>query len=169
MHPSHAAMYQQSQQAQASSEQSEALRALMPAPLTQSQHRSVKSKADVSFVTPQSIQKMLREMNLPHKIDHHTSKFYQQVCTLYVEKVFALSMDYANQRQSTNVEMKDLLRAMRKYSVVPPNQWNHVKLKGSHPLRRNRNRNAAMATHKRRLNIARKNQKLMDKSANRNK
>merc|ERR1719384_3058662 len=116
------------------------------------------AKVNAQFIAPQSIPQMLKEMNLPSKLDHSTAKFYQEVCTLYVRKVFDLAMDYSNQRQSTNIEMKDVLRAIKKYSVVPPNQWNHVKLKGNHPLRKNKNRNVAIATHKRRLNIARKNQ-----------
>merc|ERR1712079_651732 len=109
------------------------------------------------------------DMNLPHKMDHHSTRFYQQVCELYVRRVFALSMEYANQRQSTNVEMKDVLRAIKKYSVLPPNQWNQIRLKGTHPLRRNKGRNSAAATHKRRLNIAKKSLKAMDKSARKKK
>merc|ERR1712113_927688 len=107
-------------------------------------------KVDESFISPQSIQRMLKSMNLPSKLDHSTAKFYQEVSVLYVRKVFDLAMDYANQRQSTNVEMKDVLRAIKKYSVLPPNQWNQIRLKGTHPLRRNRGRNAAASTHKRR-------------------
>merc|ERR1712113_206692 len=107
-------------------------------------------KVDESFISPQSIQRMLKSMNLPSKLDHSTAKFYQEVSVLYVRKVFDLAMDYANQRQSTNVEMKDVLRAIKKYSVVPPNEWNHVKLKGNHPLRKNKNKNVALAMHKRR-------------------
>eukprot|EP01084_Bolivina_argentea_P053501 98227_1 len=177
MHPN-PALYQQSQRIP-NTEPSAALRALLPDPNRNinNQNRNHNNninqngnnKVDASFVTPQSIQQMLKEMNLPSKIDHATAKFYQEVCVLYVKKVFDLAMDYAHQRQSTNIEMKDVLRSIKKYSVVPPNQWNHVKLKGNHPLRKNKNRNIALATHKRRLNIARKNQKIMDKNFNKNK
>merc|ERR1712113_950586 len=123
-------------------------------------------KVDESFISPQSIQRMLKSMNLPSKLDHSTAKFYQEVSVLYVRKVFDLAMDYANQRRSSNVEMKDVLRAIKKYSVVPPNQWNQVKLKSKVSNSKNRGRNSAMVTHKRRLNIARKNQKIMDKNFN---
>merc|ERR1712154_22066 len=150
------------------SEPSDALRSLMPE-LNNNRNRNGNRKVDASFITPQSMQKMLKEMNLPSKIDHSTSKFYQEVCTLYVRKVFDLAMDYSNQRQSTNIEMKDVLRAIKKYSVVPPNQWNHVKLKGNHPLRKNKNRMAALSSHKMRLNIAQKTRKRLDKNFNKNK
>ena len=130
---------------------------------------SSNKKVDASFVTPESIQRMLKDMNLPYKMDHHTTKFYQQVCVLYVHKVFDLAMEYSNQRQSTNVEMKDVLRAIKKYSVLPPNQWNQIRLKGTHPLRRKMGRNSVATTHKRRLNIARKSLRSMDKSSHKNK
>mmetsp|Transcript_21752 Transcript_21752/g.19179 ORF Transcript_21752/g.19179 Transcript_21752/m.19179 type:complete len:185 (-) Transcript_21752:124-678(-) len=123
-----------------------------------------------TFIKPESIPKMLSDMKLPHRIDHATAKFYQEVSVLYVRKVFDLAMDYAQQRRSTNVEMKDVLRAIKKYSVIPPNQWNQVKAKSKSNSSKNKSRNAAMAkTHKRRLNIARINQKAMDKTYNKNK
>eukprot|EP01083_Nonionella_stella_P084129 232812_1 len=169
MHPTHP-MYHQSQ-ISAMSQPSDALQTLM-ADNNQDRNRNVNgnqsgsAKVDASFVTPQSIQKMLQDMNLPSKLDHSTSKFYQEVSVLYIRKVFDLAMDYANQRQSTNIEMKDVLRAIKKYSVVPPNQWNHVKLKGNRALRKGKHRNVALTTHKRRLNITRKTQKVMDKNFN---
>ena len=180
MHPSNP-MYQQQHalqraQPQQSAKPSSALQALRSVGNPQSLSRnrnvhnnmnqSVGQKVDASFISPQSIQRMLKEMNLPSKLDHSTTKFYQEVSVLYVRKVFDLAMDYANQRQSTNVEMKDVLRAIKKYSVAPPNEWNHVKLKGSHPLRKNKNKNVAITAHKRRLNIARKSQKIVDKNFN---
>ena len=43
-----------------------------------------KKKVDASFVTPESIQKMSKDLNLPHNLDQHATKFFQQVCELYV-------------------------------------------------------------------------------------
>lgn len=123
----------------------------------------------VTWIKPESIPKMLSDMNLPHRIDHTTQKFYHEACTLYIRRVFDLAMDYASYRSSTNVEMKDVLRAIKKYSSVPPNQWNHVKLKNNSNSKKNKSRNVAMVTHKRRLNIAKKSQKIMDKNFNKNK
>merc|ERR1719150_1151960 len=106
MHPN-AGLYQQSQRIP-NTEPSAALRALLPDPnrTINNQNRNHNnnanqngnSKVDASFITPKSIQQMLREMNLPSKIDHSTAKFYQEVCVLYVKKVFDLAMDYAHQR-----------------------------------------------------------------------
>ena len=176
MRPSQAAhavrpsMYQSAQIPQHSTEQSSALRSLFSDKSRSGDHsNSSNKKVDASFVTPESIQRMLKDMNLPYKMDHHTTKFYQQVCVLYVHKVFDLAMEYSNQRQSTNVEMKDVLRAIKKYSVLPPNQWNQIRLKGTHPLRRKMGRNSVATTHKRRLNIARKSLRSMDKSSHKNK
>ena len=164
-------MYPSSQRQQQTAEQSNALKALFSDKSHSGDRNSSnkKKKVDASFVTPESIQKMLKDMNLPHKLDHHATKFYQQVCELYVHKVFDLSMEYANQRQSTNIEMKDVLRAIKKYSVLPPNQWNQIRLKGTHPLRKNRGKNPAATTHKRRLNIARRSLKMMDKNSRKTK
>lgn len=112
------------------------------------------SKNKMTFIKMEDIPKILSQMNFPSKTDFTTRKFYSEIATDFVRNVFDLAMEHCEQRDSTNVEVKDVLRALKRYSCIPPSEWQTIKLNANHFSLRNRQN--SIVKHRRRLQIAKK-------------
>lgn len=92
---------------------------------------------------------------------------YEEIARDFVTQVFDQSFRYAVHRNSSSLDVKDVTRAIRKISNVPPGDWQSLKLNKQHILHNSNYQNRSIFepndTHKKRLQMVNKHKKHVDK------
>ena len=82
---------------------------------------------------------------------------YEELANDFIDKVFDDALRYCAHRNGGTVEVKDVTRALKNISIVPPGEWQSLKLNKNHILHQSNYKNSSILqstdTHRKRLQM----------------